>query len=107
MTNKVEVERNTAKLKELLHLHYKLSDDLIHEKRQIQEFNIQINKIEKELCQLKEKSEMKYSNSGWLENQSRAQQQLENRLDVVSYLKCRREPRQNSTFTFFLLFHLL
>ncbi|KAK6626377.1 hypothetical protein RUM43_006688 [Polyplax serrata] len=82
--NELKTERNTKKMKRLLELHGKLEADIGREKSQVREFNLQIGKLEKELSRAKQKAGPKVSNKEELDSQERAQQQLENRLDVAT-----------------------
>ena len=77
-------DRNTGRLKELLQQHDKLDQEIKYEKSQLSELEFQIKKVEKEVYIIKKKYRVKESNLEEIKEQQRAQQQLENRLDVVS-----------------------
>lgn len=82
--NETKDEKNTSRLKQLLQQHDKLDQEIKYEKSQLSELEFQIKKVEKEVYTIKRKYRVKESNLEETREQQRAQQQLENRLDVVS-----------------------
>lgn len=102
-THENKDEKSTNKLKELLQQHDKLDQEIKYEKSQLNELEYQIKKVEKEVYIIKKKYRVKESNLEEMKEQQRAQQQLENRLDVVSeFEKIGLYARKNNLISVFI-----